>query len=143
MNQILLLGRLTREPELRYTKDGTAVTRFNIAVKRDQNDKVDFINCLTFGKAAEATAQYCNKGRQIMIVGRLEINSTQNQQNNQLEYFTQIVVNKIEFLAQPKGHQQLQQTKEPIETTQNNIQKQRFEPGPNGWQNPSDQEAPF
>ena len=145
MNQIILLGRLTRDPEMRYTKDGTAVTRFNIAVKRDRNDKVDFINCLTFGKAAEATAQYCNKGRQVLVSGRLEINSKQNQTNNQLEYFTHVITNKVEFLAQPKGHQQQQQTTQQAKQSQQkeNHQQQRFQPGTNGWQNPNDQDMPF
>lgn len=151
MNQIILLGRLTRDPEMRYTQEGTAVTRFNIAVRRDRSDKADFINCITFGKTAESTAQYCNKGRQILISGRLEINTKTNQNNNQTEYYTQVVANKIEFLAQPKGNQQQNQGnhQQARPAQGNNAQQperhhqQRFQPGPNGWQNPTDQDMPF
>jgi len=135
MNQIILLGRLTKDPEMRYTKDGTAVTRFNLAVKRDRNDKVDFINCLTFGKTAEATAQYCNKGRQVLVSGRFEVNAKQNPNNNQMNYYTHIIANKIEFLAQPKAIQQQETNQKPPQQTQK--EQQRFEPGPNGWQNPT------
>src|SRR5690625_5669276 len=100
MNQIILLGRLTKDPEMRYTKDGTAVTRFNLAVKRDRNDKVDFINCLTFEKTAEATAQYCNKGRQALVSGRSEVNKKQNQNNNQTHYCTHTIDSKRETPSQ-------------------------------------------
>ncbi|HLS36621.1 MAG TPA: single-stranded DNA-binding protein [Bacillota bacterium] len=141
MNQITLLGRLTKDPDMRYTDKGIAVTRFTIAVSREGTDKTDFINCITFRKVAENLAQYCKKGRQLLVSGRLEINSRTNETNNQTDYFTQVVANRIEFLSQPKSQQQQQQPEQYQQ--QGNFQQQRFQPGPNGWQTPNDTDLAF
>lgn len=146
MNQITLLGRLTKDPEMKYSEKGTAVTRFVLAVNRDNSDKTDFIYCIAFGKQAESTAQYCRKGRQILLSGRLEINVTKNEQNNQTQSFTTIIANRIEFLAIPgqNKQQENQQTQQSNQSQQNgNHQQLRFQPGPTGWQNPSDSDLAF
>lgn len=142
MNQITLLGRLTKDPEMRYSENGTAVTRFVLAVNRDNSDKTDFIYCISFGKQAESTAQYCRKGRQILLSGRLEINVTKNEQNNQTQSFTTVIAHRIEFLALPSQNKQVsvpeQNNQQPSQSQRNDDHQQlRFEPGPNGWQNPS------
>ena len=75
MNNVSLIGRLTRDPELRYTKgdDPKAVTRFTVAVNRRFNrDKADFIGCQAWGKLADIVAEHCTKGSQVGVVGRIE-----------------------------------------------------------------------
>lgn len=157
MNQINLLGRLTKDPEMRYTENGTAVTRFTLAVARENTDKTDFIHCITFGKVAENTAQYCNKGRQVLLSGRLEINTRTNQETNQMESFTTVVAVRIDFLAKPRlesnpqqvnnhqyGQNQQQNPQQQDNYSQNTqYQQQRFQPTTNGWQNPSDTDLPY
>lgn len=80
MNKVILIGRLTADPELRYTPSGAAVCSFRIAVDRPFNSQsgereADFINIVVWNKAAENTAKYMSKGRQIAVEGRLQIRS--------------------------------------------------------------------
>lgn len=70
MNSVCLIGRLTDDPELKYTKDGTAIASFTIAVNNSE-DYVYFIPVVQWGKGAEATAEYCAKGREIAVSGEL------------------------------------------------------------------------
>ena len=74
MNKIILIGRLTKDPDLRFAAgSGTAVTRFTVAVNRQmKRDEADFINCIAFGKTGETIAQYLTKGRQIAINGNIQ-----------------------------------------------------------------------
>lgn len=103
MNNIGLLGRLARDPEMRYTEKGVAVTKFTIAVPRERDrDKVDFINCLSFGTTAEALASHCHKGRQLLVEGRLEINLKKDKVTDKTVSYTNVIAHKIEFLAKPK-----------------------------------------
>lgn len=71
MNKVVLIGRLTKDPELKYTPgDGTAICRITVAVARAfKKDETDFINCVAFGKTGETIAQYFTKGRQIALAG--------------------------------------------------------------------------
>lgn len=77
MNKALLMGRLTRDPETRYTKDQLAVTRYTLAVnrrfKRQGEPETDFIDCVAFGKAGEFAEKYFHKGQQIAVAGRLQV----------------------------------------------------------------------
>ena len=74
MNQVNLLGRLTKDPELKYGASGTAFCKFTLAVNRAfKKDEVDFINCTAFGKAAETIAEYVRKGDQFARGGRLQV----------------------------------------------------------------------
>lgn len=147
MNQIVLLGRLTKDPEMRYTPNGTAVARFTVAVPRDNSDKTDFIHCNCFGKLAENTAQYCKKGRQILLSGRLEINTRKNEVNNQYDSFTTVIANKIDFLAKPMANNGQSHSDNPHQNANNHHddqhQQQRFQTTHNGWVNPSDVDQPF
>ena len=78
LNQIVILGRLTRDPELRYTQSGTAVTSFTLAVDRDSKNKetgerqTDFIDCVAWRNTAEFAANYFSKGRMAVVEGRLQ-----------------------------------------------------------------------
>lgn len=76
MNNITLLGRLTRDPELKYTQSGKAFTKFSIAVTREFNrDEADFINCIAWDKRAETICEYLRKGKRIALQGRLSVRS--------------------------------------------------------------------
>ena len=107
MNKFMGIGRLTRDPELRYTKDGIAVCHFNIAVDRDRKSenpevpKADFIPVVAWRKRAEMVANNLTKGRKIHVEGRLEI-SSYNAEDGSRRYVTNIVADRIEFLDYPK-----------------------------------------
>ena len=97
MNNVMLIGRLTKEPELKYTKDGKGYCNFTLAVSREfKKDETDFINCVAWDKRAEAIANYVKKGNKLGIIGRLQIDK-----NNDI-FYTKIAVEKIEFLENSK-----------------------------------------
>ena len=102
MNKVILMGRLTKDPELRYTQGnpGTAVCRYSLAVnrsyKRDGEPDADFFNCTTFGKTAEFANKYLRKGTMIAIVGELR-NGSYTDRNGTKRYTTDIVVSEHYF----------------------------------------------
>lgn len=110
MNVVTLIGRLTRDVELRYTPNGNAVGRFSLAVNRrvpNQNGErtADFINCVIWNKPAETLAQYTKKGSLIGIQGRIQTGSYDNQQGQKV-YTTDIVVENFDFLETKAATQQ-------------------------------------
>ncbi len=103
MNKILLTGRLTKDPELRYTQSGTAVASFTLAVNRsftNQNGEreADFINCVAWQKAAEFVSQYFKKGQQMALEGRLMVSSYDGN-DGQRHWKTEVVAEQIEFVG--------------------------------------------
>ena len=107
MNKILLIGRLTKDPELRYTQSGTAVASFTLAVNRNftnQNGEreADFINCIAWQKAAEFVSQYFKKGQQMALEGRLQVRSYDDN-NGQRRWVTEVVTEKVEFVGSKNG----------------------------------------
>ena len=104
MNSVQLLGRLVRDPEVRYTAgdNPTAVARFTVACKRkykkDAEQEADFISCLAFGKTAEFIERYFAKGNPIALNGRIQTGSFTNKDNNKV-YTTDIVVESLEFVG--------------------------------------------
>ncbi|SHJ72837.1 single-stranded DNA-binding protein [Parasporobacterium paucivorans] len=103
MNKVILMGRLTRDPEIRYSQgDNTmAVARFSLAVdrrfKKDANgDNTDFINCVAFGKTAEFAEKYFHQGIKVVVEGRIQTGSYTNK-DGQKVYTTDIVVENTEF----------------------------------------------
>ena len=102
MNKVILMGRLTRDPEVRYTQgDNTmAIARYSLAVdrrfKRDGEPDADFINCVAFGKAGEFAEKYLKKGTKIAVVGRIQTGSYTNK-DGQKVYTTDVVVEEQEF----------------------------------------------
>lgn len=102
MNKVILMGRLTADPELRYSSGDkqTAVARYQLAVdrryKRDGEEIVDFIRCVTFGKNAEFTEKYLRKGMKMLITGRIQTGSYTNQEGKKV-YTTDIIVEEQEF----------------------------------------------
>lgn len=98
MNRIILIGRLTRDVELRYTQSGKAVASFTIAVDRKfQKDETDFINIVVWNKAAENCANYIGKGRLVAVDGRLQIRSYDAQDGTK-KYVTEVVADDVQFL---------------------------------------------
>lgn len=100
LNRALLVGRLTRDPELRRTGSGKAVTSFNLAVERNfksDDQEADFINCVCWGKIAENTERYCSKGSLVSVDGRIQ---TRNYENNQGQkvYVTEVVAESVQFI---------------------------------------------
>lgn len=100
MNLIALMGRLTRDPETRYTADGKAVAKVSIAVnrrfKQDGQPEADYFNCVAFGKTAEFIEKYFKKGMKAVITGELRNNHYTD--NNGVKHYTeQILINNIEF----------------------------------------------
>lgn len=115
MNKVILTGRFTRDPEVRYTNDGTSIARFSIAVNRrfakeGSDQKADFLNCIAFGKSAEFIEKYFFKGMKVDLSGRIQTGSYTNR-DGQKVYTTDIVVEEIEF-GESKGSNQSQQKPE-------------------------------
>ncbi len=100
MNKVILMGRLTKDPEVKYTQQNVAVARYSIAVARRFQQKgqpeVDFINCIAFGKSAEFAQKYLNKGKQIAIIGRIQVRSWENE-NGQKQWSTEVIVEEHYF----------------------------------------------
>ena len=106
MNKVVLIGRTTKSPELRYAPGtGTAVCRFTLAVNRPyKKDETDFINCVAFGKIAETIAQYVLKGRQVAITGSIRTGSYENNAGNKI-YTTDVALDGFEFLGNSNNNQ--------------------------------------
>ncbi len=104
MNNVILIGRLTKDPELRYIPaTGRAVTSFTIAVDREFRGsngerQADFFNVVVWGKQAENVANHLEKGRQVAVDGRIENRSYENDKGEK-KYITEIIANKVEFLG--------------------------------------------
>ena len=100
MNKVVLVGRLTRDPELRVAAgSGTAVSRFTVAVNRQfKRDETDFINCVAFGKTAETISQYFTKGKQIAVSGSIRTGSYDAQDGTK-RYTTDVAVDTFDFIS--------------------------------------------
>ena len=102
MNKIILIGRLTKDPDLRYTPNGAAVCSFTLAVDRPFSQggerQADFINIVVWNKAAENCAKYLAKGRQAAVEGRLQIRSCDGN-DGQKRWITEVVADRVEFIG--------------------------------------------
>ena len=107
MNKVILIGRLTKDPEVRWSQgeNSTAIARYSLAVdrkfKKQGEPDADFINCVAFGKSGEFAEKYLSKGMKIAVTGRIQTGSYTNQ-NGQKVYTTDIVVEEHEF-CESKG----------------------------------------
>ena len=105
-NKVILVGNLTRDPELRYTPKGTAVARLGLAVNRqwktdtgEAREEVTFIDIDAFGRQAEVIGQYCKKGKPLMIEGRLKYEQWDDKQTNQKRSKLMVVLESFHFLG--------------------------------------------
>lgn len=97
MNSVILIGRLTRDPELKFGQSGKAYSRFSLAVDRPfQKGETDFINCVAFGKTAELIGEYLRKGSKVGVQGSLQMNRYEMNGEKRTSY--DVIVNQVEFL---------------------------------------------
>jgi single-strand DNA-binding protein len=103
LNRVILIGRLTRDPELRYTPSGVAVTQFTLAVDRpfsnqqNQQREADFLNIVTWRQLAETCANYLRKGRLTAVEGRIQVRNYDNNEGKRV-YVTEIIADNVRFL---------------------------------------------
>lgn len=102
MNKVILMGRLTKDPEVKYTQTGKVVTQFTLAVDRpfksaDGNKEVDFVPVVVWGKIAEMIGNGCHKGHRLLVDGRLQIRSYDAKDGTK-RWVTEIIANSVEFI---------------------------------------------
>lgn len=101
MNNVILMGRLTKEPAITNSTDGKTIARFTLAVDRIK-EGADFISCVAFGKTAEVIEKYVTKGVKIIISGRIQTGSYKNRDGNTV-YTTDVIVGNMEFAESKKA----------------------------------------
>ena len=108
MNKVLLIGRLTKDPDVRYTQEQTAVAKFTLAVdnirKKDDEHSADFISCTAFGKNGEFAEKYLFKGTKIALEGRWQTGSYTNKEGKKI-YTNDCIVERMEFVESKKDGQ--------------------------------------
>lgn len=99
LNRSILIGRLTKVPDLRYTQAGKAAASFTLAVDRaySKEKEVDFIPCVVWGKTAENCAQYIGKGSLVAVEGRIQVRNYENKEGKRV-YVTEVVAENVRFL---------------------------------------------
>ncbi len=101
INRVVMVGRMTRDPELRRSGSGAAVTSFTLALNRNYNSadgqQADYISCVVWNKVAENVAQYCSKGSLVGVEGRLRSRTYDNAQGQRV-YVTEVVCDSVQFL---------------------------------------------
>lgn len=105
LNSVILIGRLTKDPELRYSPSGVAVSTFTLAVdrrrKQDEGQQADFIPIVVFNKQAENCANYMAKGRLVAVEGRIQVRSYEDK-SGQRRWRTEVIANTVTFLDKVK-----------------------------------------
>ena len=109
-NKVILVGNLTRDPELRYTPKGTAIAKLGLAVNRvwtnesgEKKEEVTFVDVDVFGRTAENVGQYMRKGRPILVEGRLRLEQWDDKQTGQKRSRLGVVAETVQFLGSPNG----------------------------------------
>lgn len=113
INRVVLVGRMTRDPELRRTGNGSAVASFTLAINRpkrnDEEQQADYISCVVWNKIAENVERYCSKGSLVGVEGRLRSRSYDNAQGQRV-YVTEVVCDSVQFLeTKPRDKYEEQQ----------------------------------
>lgn len=96
MNKVILMGRLTKDPDIKYTQGDVAIARYTLAVDRRKKNEADFISCVVFGKGAEFAAKYLKKGTKIAVAGHIQTGAYNNKDGVKV-YTTDVVVEDQEF----------------------------------------------
>lgn len=129
MNSVSLIGRITKDPEVRYTNDGLAIAKFSLAISRNDKDKnTDYPNITCFGKTAEIVEKYAAKGKQIGINGRIQTGSYEK--DGKKVYTTDVIAERVELLG---GISEVKPGK--VEGTQEEF--------PDGFSKITDEDIPF
>lgn len=109
MNKVNLVGRITKDLTLKYTRDtNNAIVRFTLAVNRRKKNEADFISCVAFGRTAELMAQYCHQGTRIGATGRIQTGSYEK--DGAKHFTTDVVVEEMEFLESKQSGEQTAET---------------------------------
>lgn len=124
INNVVLVGRLTKDPDLRYTANGTGVATFTLAVNRnftnqDGNREADFINCVIWRKSAETLANYAHKGTLLGVTGRVQTRNYDNQQGQRV-YVTEVVADNFQLLESRSNNEKRHDDKQQQNTNTNN-----------------------
>lgn len=124
INNVVLVGRLTKDPDLRYTANGTGVATFTLAVNRnftnqDGNREADFINCVIWRKSAETLANYAHKGTLLGVTGRVQTRNYDNQQGQRV-YVTEVVAESFQLMESRSNNEKRQDEKQQQNTNTNN-----------------------
>lgn len=105
LNKVMLMGNLTRDPEMRYTPKGTAVAKFGLAINRkwksedgEKREEVTFVDITCFGKTAETVGQYFKKGKPMFIEGRLNLEQWEDKQTNQKRQKLGVIMESFQFI---------------------------------------------
>src|SRR5574344_2142952 len=127
MNRAIIIGRLTKDPEMRTTGSGIATTTFTVAVSRNytsQNGEreTDFLNCVAWRKQAENIAKFCSKGSQVAVEGRIQTRSYDAQDGSK-RYVTEIIADNVTFLGSKNGNIGSNSSTNYSENNQNNASK--------------------
>ena len=124
INRVVLVGRMTRDPELRRTPQGDAVTSFTLAVNRnftsrDGQQQADFINCVVWRKPAENVERYCSKGSLVGVEGRIQTRSYDNSQGQKV-YVVEVICDSVQFLETRAARERNQFQSQPQPQMQQN-----------------------
>lgn len=146
MNNITITGRITKDPEIRYTSNNKANVLFTLAVNRDYKDEngerqADFISCVAWGNQAEYIGKYVLKGDNLGINGRLQTRNYQDQ-NGRTIFITEVIVERVECYTQHNNTQQTKQPQAQQQPTYNTgvkVNGKTYNP----TYNPEDEETPF
>jgi single-strand DNA-binding protein len=110
VNRVILIGNLTRDPQLKYLPSQTAVAEFGLATNRkfksatgEDREEVCFVDCTAFGRSAEVISQYCQKGKQLYIEGRLKFDSWEDKQGGGKRSKLSVVIENFQFLGGRDG----------------------------------------
>jgi len=109
VNKVILIGRLGKDPEIRYTPSGTAVTNLSIATSfkpKDGEEKTEWHRCVAFGKTAEICGQYLHKGSQVYIEGRLQTRDREDKDGNK-RFTTEVLVERMQMLGSRADREQV------------------------------------
>ncbi|WP_426355875.1 single-stranded DNA-binding protein [Mammaliicoccus sciuri] len=154
INRVVLVGRLTKEPEYRVTPSGVQVATFTLAINRtftNQNGErqADFINCVVFRTPAENVNKYLNKGNLAGVEGRLQSRSYENNEGKRV-YVIEVVCDSVQFLEPKSNNQQQNNYQPPQYNQQQGYQQQNYQqsnnyqqPQNNQYQAPQQQHNPF
>src|SRR6187549_2253365 len=110
LNKVMLMGNLTRDPEIKYTPKGTAIAQIGMAVNRnytlengEKREEVTFIDIEAYGRQAEVIGEYCKKGRPLYVEGRLKLDTWDDKQSGQKRSKLKVVIESFQFLGSREG----------------------------------------
>jgi single-strand DNA-binding protein len=150
LNKVLLMGNLTRDPEVRYTPKGTAVTELGIAVNRiyagesgEKREEVTFVDVTVWGRTAENVGEYLRKGRPVFIEGRLQLDSWEDKQSGQKRNKLKVVADNVQFLGSRGGGGGSEEGNEAPRSGTGGGARNASPPKSSGVAEPDDDEIPF